>query len=130
MNTKNTYVRHGFGTVRPYLYGQSDVLDFVIQVFGAEEIERSETRKGFHVEVRIGDSVVVLEIGNYNDFKDATRSSVYVYVEDVDATYHRAIQLGATSLSEPTDQPYQERGAGFKDSFGNTWWVGTYRGAN
>ena len=126
MNTKNTYVRHGFGTARPYLYGRPEVLDFVKQVFGAEELERSESKRGFHVEVRIGDSVVVLEIGDYEQLKDATRGSVYVYVEDVDAAYKRAIELGAISLGEPADMPYQERGAGVKDGFGNTWWFGTY----
>ena len=99
-----------------------------MQVFGAEEIERSETPKGFHVEVRIGDSVVVLEIDGRDQFEDATRASVYVYVQDVDAAYQRAIQLGTTSLSVPTDQPYQERGAGVKDAFGNTWWFATYTG--
>ncbi|MBA2681770.1 MAG: VOC family protein [Ktedonobacteraceae bacterium] len=128
MNTKNTYVRHGFGTVRPYLYCHPDVLDCVVQVFGAEEVERSETKKGFHVEVRIGDSVVALEIGDYDQVEYVTRSSVYVYVEDVDATYQRAMQLGAISLAEPTDEPDQERRGGFKDTFGNMWWIGSYKG--
>jgi PhnB protein len=130
MNTKNTHVRHGLGTVRPYLYGHPDLLEFVMQVFGAEEIEHGKSSKGPHVEVKIGDSVVVVEIGDYDKSAYATRASVYVYVEDVDATYQHAMQLGATSLAEPADQPYQERGAGVKDSFGNTWWIGTYKGAN
>jgi PhnB protein len=128
MNTQNTPIRHGFGTVRAYLYGYPDLLDFVKQVFGAEEVERVESRKGLHVEVKIGDSVVVLEIGD--QFETATRASIYVYVEDVDATYQRALQMGATSLGEPTDQPYQERSAGVKDTFGNTWWIATYKGTN
>ena len=126
MNTENTYIRHGIGTVRPYLYGNLDLLDFVKQVFGAEELERNETGKGFHVEVKIGDSVVVLEVGG--PFVGATYASIYVYVPDVDATYQRAIQLGATSLDKPSEKPYQERGAGFKDTSGNTWWIGTYTG--
>lgn len=129
MNIRNTYVRHGFGTVRPYLYGHSDLLEFVTQVFGAEEIERGKSSKGHHVEMKIGDSAVVLEIGDYDQSEYTTRASVYVYVEDVDATYQHAIQKGAVSLAEPADQPYQERGAGVKDSFGNTWWIGTYKSA-
>lgn len=124
MNPTNTHVRHGFSTLRPYLYGHPDLLDFVKQAFGAEELERAESRRGFHVEVKIGDSVAVLEIGEPPE--TATRSSVYVYVPEVDAAYHRALQAGATSIAEPADMPYQERGAGVKDTFGNTWWIATY----
>jgi PhnB protein len=126
MSTANTHIRHGIGTVRPYLYGYLDLLDFVKQVFGAEELERVEARKGFHIEVKIGDSVVVLEVGEPP--ATATRGSVYVYVPDVDAAYDRALRAGATSLAEPTDKPYQERGAGVLDTFGNTWWIATYTG--
>jgi uncharacterized glyoxalase superfamily protein PhnB len=49
-----------------------------------------------------------------------------VYVEDVDAVCDRALQLGATSLAQVEDKPYQERQAGFVDVAGNTWWVATY----
>jgi PhnB protein len=128
MSSAATYVRHGAGTVRPYLYGHSDLVDFVTRVFGAEELERSATGEGFHVEVKIGDSVVVLEVGE--PLATATQASVYVYVEDVDATYRRALQAGATSVGEPADKPYEERNAGVKDTFGNTWWIGTYTGSN
>jgi PhnB protein len=124
MSTTNTRIRHGVGTVRPYLYGHLDLVDFVKHVFGAEELERTESRKGFHIEVKIGDSVVVLEVGEPP--ATATRASVYVYVPDVDAVYDRALRAGATSLSEPRDMPYQERGAGVRDEFGNTWWIATY----
>lgn len=128
MSITNTYTRHGFGTARPYLYGNSAVLDFVLEAFKAEELERNQTKGGSHVEVKIGDSVVVLEIGEFE--VTAPRSQVYTYVHDVDATYQRAIQAGATSVDEPGDKPYQERGAGVKDSFGNTWWFATYIGSN
>jgi PhnB protein len=128
MATASSFVRHGVGTVRPYLYGNSDLLDFVTRVFGAEELERNATGKGAHVEVQIGDSVVVLELGEPP--APATPASVYVYVEDVDAAYRRSLQAGATSVAEPADKPYGERNAGVKDTFGNIWWIGTYIGAN
>jgi PhnB protein len=121
------HVRQGFGTVRPYLYGQPEVLEFVKRTFGAQELERNVNKRGgFHAEVKIGDSVVVLEIGEHPP-ETATHSSVYVYVEDVDATYQTALECGATSIAAPEDMPYQERGAGVKDSFGNVWWVATYK---
>jgi PhnB protein len=126
MSTQYPYARHGAGTVRPYLYGRRDLFDFVRRVFEAEEVERAESPEGAHVEVRIGDSVVVLELGE--SFKNATQSSIYVYVPDVDAAYQRALEMGATSLAAPEDKPYGDRNAGVKDSFGNTWWIGTHLG--
>ena len=121
------HVRHGFGAVRPYLYGGLDLPDFVNAVFGAVEIERHEfNERSFHYEGRIGDSVVVIEAGDLPAHVEGTKASIYVYVEDVDETYARAIKLGATSLAEPEDKPYQERSAGFKDPAGNSWWVSKY----
>lgn len=124
-----SHVRKGMGTVRPYLYGRPELLDFVTQVFGAEELERSQTSKGgYHVEVKVGDSIIVLETGEPPE--GATRSSVYVYVEDVDATYRRALQAGASSLAAPENKPYLERNAGVKDTFGNVWWIGSLLTSN
>ena len=48
-------------------------------------------------------------------------SGFYLFVEDCDAVYHRAIQAGATSLWPPADQQYGERTAGFVDPFGYQW---------
>lgn len=127
MSITNAHIRHGLGAVRAYLYGPLDLLDFVTQVFDAEELERGDTGGGVHVDVRIGDSVMDLELGGQP--ATATRSSVYIYVPDVDATYRRALQAGAASLAAPEDKPYQDRVAGVTDSFGNIWWIGTYQGA-
>jgi len=123
------YVRHGLGTVRPYLYGNLDLIKFVQDVFGALELERSEFRpRSFHVEAAIGDSVVVLEVSD-PPHASAAPASVYVYVPDVDAAYGRALEAGATEIAPPEDKPYDERAAGVKDSFGNTWWIATYQTA-
>ena len=54
-------------------------------------------------------------------------AGLYVYVNDVDTTYKRALQAGAKSISEPTDQIYGDRGAGVVDPFGITWWIGTHK---
>lgn len=120
------HVRHGFGTVRPYLYGPYDLPEFLQTVFGAKEIERHEAdeRKAAHVEMTIGDSVLVVEAGELPAEHEPTFASVYVYVDDVDGAYERALSLGAKSISRPEDQPYGERSCGFH-AFGNTWWVAT-----
>jgi len=61
-------------------------------------------------------------------YEEATRGSIYVYVPDVDATYQRALAAGATSIAQPSDKPWKGRSAGLKDSFGNTWYIETYKG--
>ena len=52
-------------------------------------------------------------------------TGIYLYVEDCDATYNRALQEGATSLMEPANQFYGDRSCGVKDQFGNQWWIAT-----
>ena len=63
-------------------------------------------------------------------YSAATVASIYVYVNDVDSTYERAIAAGASSLEKPLDRPFQERTASVKDTFGNVWHLATFSGAN
>jgi PhnB protein len=127
MSTATKHIRHGVGSVRPYLYGRLDMLELVKRAFGAVELERLEAGNGYHVEAKIGDSMVVMEVGD-PPHPGGTPASIYVYIDDVDAAYQRALAAGATSVAVPEDKPYQERAAGIKDSFGNTWWIATYTG--
>ena len=127
MSNKQKHIRHGIGSVRPYLYGRLDLPELLKKAFGAVELERLPVgNKGFHIETKIGDSIVVLEVGD-PPHPAGTRASIYVYVEDVDAAYKRAIEAGADSVAEPSDKPYQERSAGIKDSYGNIWYIATYK---
>ena len=58
------HIRHGKGSVRPYLYGNPDLPDFVREVFGAKELERlTDPGTGYHIEAQIGDSMIVIEAG-------------------------------------------------------------------
>ena len=123
------HVRHGFGTARPYVYGPLSVWEFVKVVFGAIEIERHEfSPTAFHIEARLGDAVIVLEVSD-PPVNSATVNSTLVYVLDVDAAFRRALDKGAAPIEAPTDKPYQERSAGVRDTFGNVWWISTYTGA-
>ncbi len=127
MMTRNHHIRHGFAAVRPYLHGHLDLADFVREVFGAVELERIEAGpKKFHIDSQVGDSVVVLETGD-PPHPSAAPASVYVYVEDVDAAYNRALEFGAAPIAAPEDKPYRERGGGVRDSFGNVWWIATFK---
>jgi len=126
--TELKHVRHGFGAVRPYVYGNLDLADFVKHAFRAVELERHELNPGgFHVEAQVGDSVLVLEIADPPPAGGAP-APIYVYVEDVDRAYERALKKKAASVAAPENKPYGERVAGVRDSFGNIWWISTYRG--
>jgi uncharacterized glyoxalase superfamily protein PhnB len=76
-------------------------------------------------DMRIGDSFVMVSgVGP----REATSSFLYLYVEDADATYRRAIAAGATSIEEPADMFYGDRRAMVEDPSGNVWQIATYRG--
>jgi PhnB protein len=121
-----THIRNGMGAIRPYVYGPASLVPFLEAAFSAEVIERSPD--GGEVELRIGDSAVALALGDEFRGGVATRASVYVYVEDADATYEQALRNGATPIAAPEDKPYGERAGGVRDSFGNVWFIATYRG--
>ncbi len=122
-----SYVRHGMGTVRSYVYGHPELIEFVQEVFGAVELERFKLPHGaFRVEAAIGDSVIVLEVGNPAP-SGGKPSTIHIYVPDVDAAWGRALELGATEVATPEDKDYNERAAAVGDSSGNTWWIATYQ---
>ena len=82
---------------------------------------------GFHVEARIGDSVVIMATMD-PPHPAATKASTYVYVDDVDAVYARAIAAGGRRGCR-TDGPTLPRAQrdGLLETFGN---ISTYKGRN
>ena len=80
--------------------------------------------KIMHAELEIGDSVIM--VGDAQPQWPAKSNSVYVYVEDVDAAYRRALKLGASSVREPENAFYGDRGSAVLDPFGNSWGIATH----
>ncbi len=115
----------GHHTVTPYIVvaGVAKLIDFVKSAFGATEVMRHQRPDGsvMHAEIRIGDSVVM--IGEAPESIKQFPAMLHLYLDDVDGTYKRALQAGATSLREPADQIYGDRTAGVQDAFGNQWWL-------
>lgn len=112
-------------TVTLYFHvaGAQRFIDFLANAFEAEELMRSEEGQGriAHAKVRIGDSVI--ELGEAREPSQPLPPAVYLFVEDVDETYERALRAGATSMMEPKDQPYGQRNAWVKDPFDNVWYL-------
>ena len=118
----------GYHTVTPYLIvpGAAKLIDFLKQAFDARESFRMASPEGriMHAEVRIGDSVVMMS--DTGQEAQPRPCMIYLYVNDVDATYKRALQAGATSLREPANQFYGDRSAAVKDPVGNDWGIATH----
>jgi PhnB protein len=74
-------------------------------------------------EIEIGDSVIMISDAGPREVMPAF---LYVYVDDVDATYRRALEAGATSVEEPLDLPYGDRRGMVRDAWGNLWQIATH----
>ena len=123
----SSYKPQNYNTVSPYLVvdGASRTIEFLVHVFDAVELRRfsDPTGKLAHAEVRIDDTVLMLADGA--EGWPPIPSYVHVYVADVDATYKRALEMGATSVQEPVKKDDEDKRGGVKDAGGTTWWIAT-----
>ena len=119
------YVPPGLGSVTPFLHprGAPGLIDFMRQAFAAEELETHRGPEGAiaHAKIRVGGSVI--EMGEAHGEWGPMPTMFYLYVDDVDAWYRRALSAGATSLEEPALQPYGERRGAVRDAFDNQWYL-------
>lgn len=117
----------GYHTVTPYLTvaGAADLIEFLKQAFAAREKERITQPDGTigHAEVIIGNSVIML--GEPKAECKPMSGSFYLYVEEVDGVYQRALTAGASSAMAPANQFWGDRMATVNDRFGNIWHVAT-----
>jgi PhnB protein len=126
----------GFHTVTPALTvrNAAEALEFYKQALGAEELVRMSAPDGkiSHAELKIGDSIIFLgdEIPNMGNKSPqtlgGTSGSLFLYVEDVDQFYERAVHTGAKPTMPPTDMFWGDRYGTFVDPYGHSWGVGTH----
>ena len=121
------YVQPGYTAVTPYLYAKIDLVDFLKNALGAEitHTPTPDAAGNFHCEAQIGDSHILFGSGYFSD--PSMAAAIYLYVPEVDATYKRALSLGAKSVREPHNETWGDRTAGIKDTSGNTWWLATHK---
>jgi PhnB protein len=111
-------------------------LEFYAEVFGATERMRFPGPGGTvaHAEIQIGDSVVIIEDEVPEQGSKApppggvagSPSSLFIYVEHVDAVVARAVELGAILKRPPQDQFYGDRDGHVVDPFGHGWTIATH----
>lgn len=136
MTTSVQPIPAGYPRVSPYLCvdGAAEAIDFYKTVLGATERMRMGAPGGKvgHAELAIADSVIMLS-DEYPDMDavgpktvGGTPVTLSVYVEDVDATFDRAVKAGAKVLRPVQNQFYGDRAGQFEDPFGHRWSVATH----
>jgi PhnB protein len=110
--------REGYHSVTPRIV-VDDVgaqVDFLRSVFDAT----GEVVPGRPAEILIGDSLVMV---TGTTERDRFPAFLYVYVDDADARYERALAAGATLIEAPLVTPYGDRRAMVRDPFGNIFQI-------
>jgi PhnB protein len=118
-------IPNGHQAIMPYLMLKSSAIfiKFTKNVFGAEVTftrMRENTDIVMHSEIQINGSTIMF-CDSTDSWKVHT-SNLFIYVDDADETYKRALSEDAISLMEPADQDYG-RSCGVTDPCGNVWWI-------
>jgi PhnB protein len=91
-------------------------VEFLRAVFDAS----GEVHGDRPAEIRIGDSLVMVSSA---EARGPFPAFLYVYVDDVDSTYRRALEAGAIGLEAPLVTPYGDRRGMVEDRFGNVYQI-------
>lgn len=133
----STGIPQGFCALSPYLSvgDAAGAIEFYKEVFGATEALRMEHTDGkiLHAEIRIGDSTVMLvdEPPHFPQMRSpkslgGSPVHLFLYTEDADATFGRAVAAGAREVMPVEHYPEEgDRRGGVEDPFGFTWWIAT-----
>ena len=123
-------VPEGYQTATPYLVvnGAANAIEFYKSAFGAEEAYRIDGPGGriAHADIVIGTSHVMLADPQNGDAKGAS-SSTFLYVDDVDALFNRAVSAGAKEVQAVQDMFWGDRYGRLIDPFGQEWQIATHK---
>jgi PhnB protein len=129
----------GFHTVTPQIVfdNAAQAIDWYKQAFGAEEKSRAVGPDGkiMHAELQIGNSRIMLNdaMGGGKSAKafGGTPISLWVYVQDCDALFKRAVGAGAKVAPGPmgqlADQFWGDRAGTLTDPYGYQWTIATHK---
>ena len=130
-------IPEGYHSLQIYLAVEdaAKAIDFYKEAFGAEETIRMPGPDGkvAHAELQIGDSKLMLSDpfpqSNVRppSERGGSTASVFMYVDDVDATFEQAQQAGATVVSELEDMFWGDRFGTVADPFGHMWAMATHK---
>ena len=141
MNSNNSNVKpipEGYHTVTPFIIVKNaeSAIEFYKKAFDAKERHRlygTDNKTIMHAEITIGDSAVMIseEIPDMKWLSPSTiggnPTSFYVYVEDVDSFFDKAVSEGATVVEPVSDAFWGDRFGFLKDPFGHQWSIATHK---
>ncbi|WP_165071411.1 VOC family protein [Paludisphaera rhizosphaerae] len=129
----------GLPTITPHLVvkGGAEAIEFYKKAFGAVERMRMPwpgpdgVEKIGHAELEFGDSLVMLadefpEHGSIAPAAGGASVVIHLMTPDVDATYAKAVEAGATAVMPPADMFWGDRYGKLVDPFGHHWSVATH----
>lgn len=129
--TKSKSVRavpEGFHTVTPYLIvdNAAKLIEFIKNAFGGRVtfISNGDENKVMHATVSIGTSTIM--VSDTMEGMGPRTAMLFLYLEDADGVYKKAIDAKATSVQEPRTEFYGDRAGAVKDEWGNEWWIATH----
>jgi PhnB protein len=131
------------GTIMPFMYSDDVASAFELykRVFGATEVHRVNEPDGkpSHIQMAIGHTHVMLRDATTPDLAEyrakgfagtvrefgGTPLHLYVYVDDADAAFKRAIESGSKMVDPIEDKDWGDRCGGVQDPFGHIWYIAT-----
>ena len=129
-------IPEGYHSITPYLAvtDAARAIDFYQRAFGAKELMRMNSPQGkvTHAEIKIGDSVIMLTEESSNaDIRapqslDGSTVSLFLYVEDLDSVFKKALSAGAKERQALANQFWGDRYGRLIDPFGHSWSLATH----
>ena len=125
-------VPEGYHTITPQLTldNAAQTIEWYKKALGAQELDRSVGPDGkiMHAELKIGDSRIMVNdvmMGKGPRDFGGSPASLWLFVEDCDQLFNRAVGAGAKVKMEMQDQFWGDRGGAVADPEGYTWWIAT-----
>jgi PhnB protein len=130
-------IPEGFHSVTPiFVFKDSrKAIDFYKRAFGAMEhyaMPGPDGKGVMHAEIQIGNSILMMSDENpqqpskSSETMGGTPVNMYLYVENVDAAFGRAVEAGATVQMQVQDMFWGDRVGSVKDPFGYSWMIATH----
>jgi PhnB protein len=125
-------VPEGYHTITPQLAldNAAQTMDWYKKALGAEELSRSVGPDGkiMHAELKIGGSRFMVNdvmMGKGPQAFGGSPASLWLFVNDSDALFNRAVGAGAKVHMPIADQFWGDRAGAVIDPAGYTWWIAT-----
>jgi uncharacterized glyoxalase superfamily protein PhnB len=130
-------IPEGFHSVTPMFMFKDTrkAIEFYNRAFGAQELYAMPGPDGkgvMHAELRIGDSIIMMgdehpqEPCKSAETMGGSPISFYLYMENVDSAFAKAVEAGAKARMPVQDMFWGDRVGTVQDPFGYSWMLATH----